>query len=342
MKYVASFFAGAVCLGVSASAQDRPPVFVVETPSSTEGIEKVKIGMEARFDFAYDAIDGTRDEAGFHGRYLNLMMDGHIIPELSYHWRQRLNKFGELRNDVFGATDWIYLDWQPSDRWNLTAGKMVVDLGGYEYDRSPINEYFSTLFWNNFACYQFGVGARYNFKGGRHSLALQFTNSPYAAKLGDSNFAYNLMWRGEMGFYKTLWSVNLMQYGNGHCAQFISLGNRFEFGGFYLELDFQNRHSRHEKFWFGDWFAIAKANYRINHHFDVFAKGGYERFKPVFEDPYAVECPLYGAGVEYFPLRNSRDLRVHAAVDFCHDVNDVKRLQAQIGVTWRMDIFSWR
>lgn len=342
MKLFRSLIMGLLCIAATAAAQDRPPLFTVGNPSDSLAYEKVKIGMEARFDFAFDAIEHEHDEAGFHGRYLNIMLDGHIIPQLSYHWRQRLNKFGEMKNDVFGATDWIYLDWSPSSHWNLTAGKMVLDVGGYEYDNAPINEFFSSLFWNHFACYQFGVGARYNFNGGKHSLSFQFTNSPYADRLGDSNFAYNLMWRGHMGFFHTLWSVNLMQYGHGHLAQFISLGNRFEFGNFYLDLDLQNRHSRHEKFWFGDWFCIAKANFRINHHFDIFAKGGYERWKPEFEEPEAIECPLYGAGVEYYPLRNSRDLRIHAAVDLCHDDNDTRRLQAQIGITWKMDIFSWR
>ena len=92
MKLFSSLIMGLLCVAATAAAQDRPPLFTVGNTSDSLAYEKVKIGMEARFDVAFDAIKDAKDEAGFHGRYLNLMLDGHIIPELSYHWRQRLNK----------------------------------------------------------------------------------------------------------------------------------------------------------------------------------------------------------------------------------------------------------
>lgn len=54
--------------------------------------------------------------------------------------RHRLNK---KNNDAsfFDATDWLYLAYR-KDNWELSAGKQVVAIGGYEYDAAPIDLYF--------------------------------------------------------------------------------------------------------------------------------------------------------------------------------------------------------
>lgn len=315
-------------------------LFCIGDSSRIETPPVLRIGLEARVDFDYLNLSEAKDEAGFHGRYLNLAVNGNILPELSYHWRQRLNKFGEMKNDVFGATDWIYLDYSPTDRWTVSAGKMVVDVGGYEYDRAPIDVFFGTLYWQNIACYQFGVAGRYDFTGNNHSLTFQFSNSPYAGRLGDKNFGYSLMWRGKIRRFSALWSVNAFQYGNGYLCGNIALGNRFDFGACALEVDFHNRHSRHQKFWLGDFLALGRLNWTINRHFDIFAKGGYEKYRPELGERYTVCRPLYGVGMEYYPLRRSRDLRIHAVTDVRYTIESQRTVEAMVGVTWRMDILN--
>ena len=46
----------------------------------------------------------------------------------------------------FNATDWFYVDYKPTEQWTLSAGKQVIDIGGWEYDYAPINLYYCSEF----------------------------------------------------------------------------------------------------------------------------------------------------------------------------------------------------
>ncbi len=310
-----------------------------------DGPEKVHIAINTRFDFSYKNFKDGPNEAGFYGRYLNLMVYGEVLPGLSYNWRQRMNKFGEMKNDVFGATDWIYLTYRfggPNRNWAVSGGKQVVAIGGYEYDAAPIDIFFSSIFWNNIACYQFGASLAYTTNNGKHTFTAQFCNSPFG-KMGDKNFAYNLMWSGHMGWLSTLWSVNLMQYEGNRLANYISLGNKADFGKVFVELDIHNRYAAGQKFLFGDFSLIGKVNWSVSDKVNLFLKGGYERYRqmPGVEGP-TVEKPFIGAGVEVFPIKNYRNLRLHAAWDVNHGNYGELYQHAQVGVTWRVELLSVR
>ena len=74
------------------------------------------LSVEARGDYQRDYVDGSvRDDAsGFSGRYLNVKMNGQIAERLTYSYRQRLNK-ASLDAGFFDATDWLHLDYQPTE-----------------------------------------------------------------------------------------------------------------------------------------------------------------------------------------------------------------------------------
>ena len=98
--------------------------------------------METRL--AYDVPDG------FHGKYLNMVFDGQICDGLSFKYRQRINRF--TTSAFLESIDWIHLNWQAAPKLCLSAGKQVVAVGGYEYDRAPIDLYYCSEFWNMIAC----------------------------------------------------------------------------------------------------------------------------------------------------------------------------------------------
>lgn len=303
-----------------------------------QSLFKVKVGLETRVDFEYDDVQNADNNASFEGRYLNFMVDGEINSKLNFHFRQRLNKFGDMRSDVFGATDWVYINYCPDEHWTLSGGKQVVAIGGYEYDRAPIDIYFASRFWNNIACYQFGVSGAYTTTDGHHTVLAQMCNSPYQT-IGNSCFAYNLMWMGSMGSFSTIWSLNAMQYERSRWGNFISLGNRFNLPSAYIELDLMNRYWGHGHYLLDDYSVIAKACYSAG-RFDIFAKGGYERYAPTPGVDSYVEKPFYGAGVEYFPLRNSRNLRISVVGDVTHDNAGVRTTQLLASLKWHVDIFK--
>jgi hypothetical protein len=83
----------------------------------------------------------VKSNSGFRGKYLNVLLSGDIGKHWSYSYRQRLNK-AHANQSFFDATDWIHLTYTLNKHWSFNAGKQVVGIGGYEYDRAPIDLYF--------------------------------------------------------------------------------------------------------------------------------------------------------------------------------------------------------
>ena len=337
------FFVCALTVALSA--------FCCDAVAQEEPMASVNIHFNTRFDFLYENPRYGESSSGFHGRYFNLMVWGDINRHLSYSFRQRFNKRIEA-SDIFSATDWIHLTYKPTENWAISGGKQVVAIGGYEYDAAPIDIYYSSMFWQNIACYAFGVSGKYISDSGDHSIMFQFCNSPYQT-MKSSCFAYNLMWTGRIGCWNTIWSANLMETSKGRYAGYIALGNRFDFGRFSLELDLMQRSYQGHQFWLDDYSVIAKADWRVCRYLNVFAKGGYERFHPgrmgVDMADEAIEEPFYGVGVEVFPIKNYPELRLHAMwnmnnQDGCRnaDHNNLGTQQFIAGATWRCNIFSFK
>ena len=124
----------------------------------------VSVALEARGDYQRDYVDGeaVKSDCGFKGKFLNLRVDGDINEHFSYTFRHRLNKT-TFNSEFFDATDWLQLEYRPDEHWSLSGGKQVVDIGGWEYDRAPIDLYFCSEFWNQIPCYQWGARVAYIF-----------------------------------------------------------------------------------------------------------------------------------------------------------------------------------
>ena len=120
----------------------------------------VNLQLETRMDYQREYLDGDaiKPNSGFIGKYLNVILNGTINDRWSYSYRQRLNK-AHADATFFDATDWVHLTYKVNDNWSLNGGKQVVGIGGYEYDRAPIDLYFCSEYWNNIPCYQLGVSA---------------------------------------------------------------------------------------------------------------------------------------------------------------------------------------
>lgn len=196
----------------------------------------VNLQAEVRLDYQHDWLDGhtVNDNTGFEGKYINFRLDGNITDGLSYSWRQRLNK-PHKDASFFDATDWVYLNYD-FGRWSVAGGKQVVAIGGWEYDRAPIDLYGCSVFWNNVPCYQ--IGGSVSFRpSAADKLTFQLCESPFYTPENRNMYAYNLMWNGRHGFFEAIWSANLLEYAPDRYISYLALGNRFSFGKVALELD---------------------------------------------------------------------------------------------------------
>ena len=329
-------------IGLQAFAQDKKPIVTLDN-----------LQLNTRADFTYDynlahdSVAASSDH-GFAGKYLVVALDGKIGSKFSYHLRQRINapNIG-FANTFFQGTDWAYLNWHFTDNLYLSAGKQVVAIGGWEYDTNPIDIYYGTEFWNNVCCYE--VGASLNFKdnAGKNLVMLQVCNSPFINQAMQGIYAYNLMWYGDFGVFKTAYSVNMIEYEQGQFINYISLGNKLQFNGVEMYLDVLNRASfKQEQFFGQDITAIFGIGVDIGTKWIVFAKAGYDFNQaqlPNTEayDQYVIpgkKVDFESLGFEYYPM-GDRSLRLHLCGSHT-SVDGVSKFQGNLGLTWKVNLLN--
>lgn len=302
--------------------------------------------------FEQQSLNGNKDKdaSGFKGEHFILKLDGQITKGLTFSYRQRFNKNTDTR--FFNATDWLHLDWKINGMFVLSAGKQVVAIGGYEYDRAPIDLYQCSEFWNNIACYQLGAFLSYNFTN-KDQFLLQVCNSPFRNWAGNDTYAWNLMWYGSHKFFDTTWSVNMMQYNKNSWINYISLGTRFKFSkDISLELDLQNKAASHQVFLFKDCDVMSELSFRHEDVMRYFLKYTYDVNKSGINADYTVfdgsELSMASAGVEGYFLKKQRDaLRIFAVTSYSWGTNTNepgiiknKQFKFVVGFKLKLDMFA--
>lgn len=314
--------------------------------------EKIlNLRVEARMDWQGAWQDGNteKDYTGFAAKYLNLRLEGNITPNLSYAWRQRFTK-PHKDSSFLDATDWLYLNYN-LDRWSFAGGKQVVAIGGWEYDRAPIDLYGCSVFWNNIPCY--ALGGSVGFKPSvNDKVSLQFCQSPFFTTDNRNMYSYNLMWNGKHGIFTSIWSINLIEYLPGRYINYIALGNKFDVEKVSLELDLMNRASSHQVFFGKDMSVMAELQYKPTSKWNIFGKYTYDVNKSGTDADFTVlngtELNMVGAGVEFMPFVNACNvLRFHATgfYSWGHNANEGNLMQdntftCNVGVTWYMNLLS--
>lgn len=309
----------------------------------------VKVRAEARVDYQYTDIDGSTDKSnsGFAANSLAIMLDGDFNKHFSYSLKHRLDR--TIKDAKFmDATNWVYITYRPDDHWQFSAGKQVVSIGGFEYDRSPSDIYFASVFWNNVNCYQLGVSAGYNFSP-NDAVIFQVVQSPFHSTGNRDMYGYNLQWNGHHGIWSSQYSLNLSEYAKGRYINYISLGNKFSIDRFTLELDFMNRATRHHTFFFKDCSVMADAGVQATDWLRPFAKYTYDVNKDNYGDltvTPGTELNTIGAGVEGWPLlKKNMQVKLFAVACYSWGNNTSpdalmvgKRFWLDIGVKWSMTL----
>ena len=327
-------------LTIQVLAQDKKPWVT---------LDKLQLSTRADFTFdynlGYDTIAPSTDH-GFAGKYLVVALDGTLGSKFSYHLRQRLNTPNiNFANTFFQGTDWAYLDWNFTDNFYLSAGKQVVAIGGWEYDSNPIDIYYGTEFWNRVCCYEVGASLNYHDDSGKNHILFQVCNSPFTASIMQGIYAYNLMWYGDFGVFKTAYSVNMIESQPGQFINYISLGNKLQFKGVEMYLDVTNRASFKQEHFFGqDITAIFGIGVDIGKKWIVFTKAGYDYNNAQLPnaDPYDTyvepgeKVDFESVGFEYYPM-GDRSLRLHLCGSHT-SVDGASKFQANLGLTWKVDL----
>lgn len=335
-----------------------------------------QIKLEARADVDYihttDNIDTNSfpDLYGLHGRYFNLVIGGPLGDKFSYYFRQRIiANPGNV--SLFDNTDFLYVNYMPSKNWMVRLGKDALAVGGIEYDATPINVLFNTVYWNNFYCFQPAVSGAYISDDGKQTFLIQVANSPYVyygahydygigSGLGNEwtsgLLAYSLYWNGNFGPLRVLHSINMFKRADGNYMNYIALGHELNYEHWDIYLDLIH-HANGWKDWGRNFAVVSCANLYFDRSkgFSCFVKGSYEQnfsneTVPNFHSNTDIFVEAghsyltYGGGVEYYPPV-CPSLRIHAFIANRRNMwsengsNIFKNeLTCNLGVTWTMDI----
>lgn len=328
------------------------------------GVDYVpEISLDARFGYEYRS---SGKAAGFGGDGLLLNIDGKISKNFSYSFNHYLSGTNGEDSSVFDATNWLTLTYELGN-FAITAGKDALAIGSFEYDAYDLDCYFdmNSMFYNSISCWQWGASASWTNNAETSTFAFQVANSPFSyAPKEDNLYAYNLAWYGAWDWYESIWSVNLMEYAPGEFVKMVALGNMFYAGNFSMMVDLMARGDDWSDSLDQDYTLAFQPAYNFGESVRLFGKLGVEHLSddveydfwgeyPALEDKIAAneentyvmpaylvggkEYVYYGAGVEYFPLKENKNIRLHAV---WASNNYTNRHVFNVGLTWKFDVVN--
>ena len=325
-------------------------LFLPNAILSQDAMPNLRLKFDTRFDYTVKVPvpDSLSTLSSFDGRYLNIILEGEITDKFSYNYRQRmiLDSKPDYQS-FFNATDWLYLTYKINKNFSVTGGKEVIAIGGFEYEAAPIDLYFWSDFWNNVVCYQIGGTVKYKTTDEKHTIGFQITNSPFTTRSLQGIYAYNLIWYGDFNGFSTIHSLNRIEFEKGHYINYLTLGHKFNLGNFSLEVDLMDRFFDRQKNLLADYSVIGNLKYAISNKITLLAKAGYDENhsqKPdelFIYDRYVepgTEYFFYGAGIEYFPISNSKDIRIHAVWSSNNDPLQYNTFN--VGARWQMNVLK--
>ena len=324
-----------------ADSNGNIPDFVVTPRFDANLYAPTRTGGYRGFDFGnsslYTFLDGSV---------------GNFSYSLCNHWES--NDTAALYQNAFFSNEVNFVDWLTLSyrvgQFNFTIGKDMLALGTWELDYYDVDVHTSLVstFWHKVAIYQWGGSVDYTTKDESTTLRFQFGTSPFGERpFASKLFTYSLDWHGEYGCFSPIWSVNFVEYDSGQFANIIALGNAFSMGDFTLELDYMNRATTAKNFFNQEFSVAAQLIYNYKDKVEVFAKGGYESYNGSdifgYEDELFIPTdnsllPRYwyaGGGLHYFPLRDSRALRLHAVAAYNNFANSVS---INIGASYHFNL----
>ena len=215
-------------------------------------IANMQFGLENAFS---DQGKSSFDYTGSKFRFEQFRMEfrGQVFKKVYFRFRNRYTKTPDVQSvdHLYGSVDLAYIRVTLGKKWNLSAGKMCADWGGYEFDYNPIDIYeYSDIIEmaDNFLT---GVGVSYQVTK-NHSFTLQaldsrtktfdelYGNQP---NITESKFPLMLVgnWRGSFfnGKFNTIWSYALFSEAKNIYMNYIALGNQLRLGKFTIEYDFK-------------------------------------------------------------------------------------------------------
>lgn len=218
--------------------------------------------------------------------------------------------------------------------FRAVAGKQFINVGGFEGDEWDYDIDFdlASRVWN-VPITQWGVAVGYTLPSDKSSFMIQALASPY----GERPFASGLWcftgeWRGNFGPLHTRWTGAAMGVSKGKYIPFFSLGQNIDLGECW--------NIGAEYHWYNGSTIIGTIDFNPSQNWEIFAKGGWEGSRGnIIDDEGELGDSngwYAGGALRFYPLKKSRDLRLHAAGSY----RSLTGYSFTVGATFNLRIFS--
>jgi len=282
-----------------------------------------------------------QDGVEFNNSSLYTLFEGNVGRHFSYsvcnHWLNTTPK--ELYQNTFSSenanwVDWVNVTWSGRNLYGK-IGKLATVMGSSEIDAYDYDTHWdlSSQFWNNSMVYLWGGELGYVNEAENTTFLFQLQSSRFNPKpFSEGKLACTFAYRGEYGPWNILCALNDMEYDRIH-LMLIGLSNSVSFTDeLSLTADVIFRTYGNT---FGGINTIASFDW-CRDKFNLKIKGGYENTR-VSGEPLGITSKYFfaGAAFEYFPLRESKDLRLH----FVAATNkEIKAVSLNLGVTYFLNL----
>ncbi len=327
-------------IGSAVSAQEVDSIAPLQ--KSSWGDAKISETIDWIPDISFDmrcgySQDFTGNKGRLYGNGIYFNLDGKLGKNLSYSWQQKFAS-SDGGGTAFDYTNWLTLSYSLGN-FEFTAGKHDIHVGSFEYDQEDLAAYYDmcSMMYNHFNCWQWGINISW-YPTENHSLNIQATNSPFSEDFAEM-FAYSLAWRMESEHYESYWTANLWEHQPNKYVKSLNFGNRIIFGGFSCDLDYMVRAADIKGMFTDDFGLIAAPSYTFGDTVRILGKFGWERvsnglpYELAYSEALGSDFLFYGAGVEYFPLKNDT-LRLNAV----WAANNFGEHYLDIGLMWRFSL----
>ena len=127
-------------------------------------------------------------------------------------------------------------------------------------------------------------------------------------------------WRGEHGPLETIWSATALGTEPGEYQPVFAFGQRLNFDSITVGLDafsvIGDEDEEENVFLRKGITLMPSILYSPSEKFDILAKGGYENYAQEIGEDLTFKHWWAGIACHWYPLRDSRDLRIHAVAAY--------------------------
>lgn len=301
--------------------------------------------LDSNVEFSHET---SAFEWGNSGLYTQL--SGPIGDHLHYlilnHWVSSGTK--ELYDNIGRSDSPNFLDFAfvkySNHGLSVEFGKDLIPFGTIEQDGDDYSAhpFMSSVFWNTACLYQWGTQVSYSLPSEKTSFTIGIAASPFGEHpFKNGMMSYSIQWRGHYDLFASIWSINLLEMPGKRFLSMLAFGNQLTIGNFSVAVDFVNTAALDVAGFFKqEMTLVGFLDYQLCDKVELQAKLGRERNNcadSFFLDGLFMAQPywFWGTAVNYYPLKENRDFRLHLGVAW---KNNLKGMIASLGVLYSMNL----